>query len=470
MTKPNKKAILIFGAFNPVTLAHIEMGVYARAYVGRDADVIYIPASRQYLDKKSANNGDLFSDVERLIMLKYAVEPYGFLVYDKEMYGCVSGKAYDTVQDLKSFAFSFSYEDIYIVLGEDNFRDLPNWYKAEELMNENNFIIFSRNEEGTCIRLDGDFLNACENPSKWVFLPSLMNISSTEVRNAFVDGKLREVKGFLPQLAYEFLQKKYNKTFFDAKTVKNKLVDWIKNWFDENGPDCNAVVGISGGVDSSVVAALCVEALGKDRVVGILMPNGEQKDISDSLCLVKHLGIQSIECDIKQAVNSVLDSIVYGVYNNTAQGEEVGLEMSKQTTMNLPPRIRMATLYAISQSMNGRVMNTSNLSESWVGWDTRYGDSVGDCSPLGNLTKTEIRQIAKELGLPEQLANKTPIDGLCGKTDEESFGFTYEVLDRYIRTGLIEDESIRANIDEKHRRNLFKLQPMPSPDFPFNKK
>lgn len=138
--------------------------------------------------------------------------------------------------------------------------------------------------------------------------------------------------------------------------------------------------------------------------------------------------------------------------------------------MNLPPRIRMATLYAVSQSINGRVMNTSNLSESWVGWDTRYGDSVGDYSPLGNLTKTEIRQIAKELGLPDQLANKVPIDGLCGKTDEESFGFTYDVLDRYIRTGLIDDENIRVNIDERHRRNLFKLQPMPSPDFSFNYK
>ena len=122
----------------------------------------------------------------------------------------------------------------------------------------------------------------------------------------------------------------------------------------------------------------------------------------------------------------------------------------------------MATLYAMSQSLNGRVANTSNMSESWVGWDTRYGDSVGDFSPLANLTKTEIRLIAKELNLPDDLVNKTPLDGLCGKTDEESFGFSYEVLDKYIRTGEIENESVKDKIDSMHKKNLFKLQPMPS--------
>ena len=155
-------------------------------------------------------------------------------------------------------------------------------------------------------------------------------------------------------------------------------------------------------------------------------------------------------------IGTTVDSLIRLIYHRS------GIEVSEQTCINLPPRIRMSTLYAVSQSMNGRVANTSNLSESWVGWDTRYGDSVGDFSPLFNLTKTEVKAIGKELGLPEKLYNKTPLDGLCGKTDEESFGFTYEVLDKYIRTGVCEDEAVKAAIDKKHNANLFKLNPMGS--------
>lgn len=238
---------------------------------------------------------------------------------------------------------------------------------------------------------------------------------------------------------------------FNAKQVKNKLVQWMREWFEQNGKDCRAVIGISGGVDSSVVAALCVEALGKDRVVGVQMPNKEQADISDADMLINHLDIESVLINIHESVSNIIKEMIL---------ENLGV--SEQTIINLPPRIRMATLYAVSQSINGRVINTSNMSESWVGWDTRYGDSVGDMSPLANLTKTEIKAIGKELGLPEELVNKTPLDGLCGKTDEDSFGFTYEVLDRYIRTGEIEDENIKAKIDAMHEKNLFKLQLMPN--------
>lgn len=200
------------------------------------------------------------------------------------------------------------------------------------------------------------------------------------------------------------------------------------------------------------MAALCVEALGKDRVFGVLMPQNTQSDIGFSHDLCSFLDIKNCVIDIGNTVDNLLNLI-------WLRGK---IEISEQTEINLPPRIRMSTLYAVSQSMNGRVMNTSNLSESWVGWDTRYGDSVGDCSPLGNLTKTEIRMIAKELGLPDELVNKTPIDGLCGKTDEESFGFSYEILDKYIRAGEIEDMDIKAKIDAMHEKNLFKLQLMPS--------
>ena len=237
---------------------------------------------------------------------------------------------------------------------------------------------------------------------------------------------------------------------FDAMKVKDECVQWIRDFFEENGPGCNAVVGISGGKDSSIVAALCVEALGRDRVVGVLMPNGVQHDIDMAHLLVNHLGIRHYVINIKDAVEGVLRNF------------PADLPISEQTTVNLPPRIRMSTLYAVSQSVNGRVANTCNLSEDWVGYSTRYGDGAGDFSPLSHLTVTEIKQIGHLLGLPKELVNKTPIDGLCGKTDEENLGFTYAELDVYIRTGEIADPDTKALIDKKHAANLFKLQLMPS--------
>lgn len=237
---------------------------------------------------------------------------------------------------------------------------------------------------------------------------------------------------------------------FDALKVKNECVKWIKNFFEENGKGCSAVLGISGGKDSSIAAALCVEALGKDRVVGVLMPQGEQHDIDKAYMLVNHLGIRHYEVNIKETVDALLNAIP----------DE--LEITKQARENLPPRIRMSTVYAVSQSVNGRVCNTCNLSEDWVGYSTRYGDSVGDFSPMSNLTVTEVKEIGHLLGLPAELVEKVPIDGLCGKTDEENLGFTYAELDVYIRTGKIEDAAKKELIDRKHKMNLFKLQLMPS--------
>ena len=236
---------------------------------------------------------------------------------------------------------------------------------------------------------------------------------------------------------------------FNAEKVKNDCVNWIRDFFEENGKGCNAVVGISGGKDSSIVAALCVEALGKDRVIGVLMPNGEQHDINCAYSLVNHLGIKHYVVNIKDAFDGIVKSM------------PPELELSFQSISNLPPRLRMSTLYAVSQSCNGRVANTCNLSEDWVGYSTRYGDSVGDFSPLSKLTVNEVKQIGYLLDLPRELVDKIPIDGLCGKTDEDNLGFTYAELDRYIRTGEIEDKAKKELIDRKHKANLFKLQLMP---------
>ena len=236
---------------------------------------------------------------------------------------------------------------------------------------------------------------------------------------------------------------------FDAKAVKDQCVAWIRKFFEENGRECNAVLGISGGKDSSVVAALCVEALGRDRVIGVLMPCGEQADIDCAYQLADHLGIRRYEVNIKDAVA--------GVLNHLPQD----LAITAQTKNNLPARIRMATVYAISQSCNGRVANTCNLSEDYVGYSTRYGDAAGDFSPLSQLTVTEVKEIGHLLGLPKNLVEKVPIDGLCGKTDEDNLGFTYAVLDRYIRTGEIDDAKTKEHIDKRHEANLFKLRYMP---------
>lgn len=238
---------------------------------------------------------------------------------------------------------------------------------------------------------------------------------------------------------------------FNVKKVKEDCVNWIRDWFEKNGKGCNAIIGISGGLDSSVVAGLCVAALGKEKVIGVLMPRGHQRDICFADMLCDFLDIKRYEIDIKETLSCLELQLALN-----------HIRPSDQTLINLPARIRMATLYAVSQSWNGRVANTCNLSEDWVGYSTRWGDSVGDFSPLANLTKTEVKELAKELGLPQALVEKVPSDGLCGKTDEDNLGFTYAELDKYIRTGYIEDEKHKEKIDTLHSKNLFKLRPMPS--------
>ena len=241
---------------------------------------------------------------------------------------------------------------------------------------------------------------------------------------------------------------------FDALKVKNDIVQWIRDWFEVNGKGCNAVLGVSGGKDSSVAAALCVEALGKDRVIGVLMPNGTQFDIDVSQALVEFLGIRNYTINIHDAYQGMLSEI------------QKQIDVQNQTIVNLPPRLRMAAVYAVSQSMNGRVVNTCNLSEDWVGYSTRYGDSAGDFSPLSKLTVDEVKAVGRALGLPSMFVDKVPIDGLCGKTDEDNLGFTYAVLDKYIREGICEDPETKAVIDRKRRFSKFKLELMPC--FPYD--
>lgn len=239
---------------------------------------------------------------------------------------------------------------------------------------------------------------------------------------------------------------------FDAKKTTENLVKWVKDYFESSAsPETKAIIGISGGKDSSVAAAVCVEALGKDRVIGIMMPQGIQSDIDCSRKLCDFLGIKTYTVNIGDTVTAFMDEL------------KKHMEPNNQAIVNTPARIRMTTLYAVGATLGGRVVNTCNLSEDWVGYSTKYGDAAGDFSPLSDLTVTEVLAVGDELGLPYDLVHKVPTDGLCGKTDEENLGFTYAMLDRYIRgeDDLSDVPEIKAKIDRLHSANLHKLMLMP---------
>lgn len=239
--------------------------------------------------------------------------------------------------------------------------------------------------------------------------------------------------------------------------MKERIIAWIRDYFEKNGKNCKAVIGLSGGKDSSVCAALLVEALGKDRVVGVLMPQGVQHDIAVSRALADYLGIKRYEINIGEVYKSLVNAVV-------AEGKvsEEQIKSNKVFYSNTPARIRMSVLYGISALVDGRVANTCNRSEDYVGYSTKFGDAAGDFSPLSDLLVCEVKALGYELGLPSEFIEKTPEDGLSGKSDEDNMGFTYAVLDKYIQTGEIEDKAIKEKIDKMHAANLHKLLPMPS--------
>lgn len=252
------------------------------------------------------------------------------------------------------------------------------------------------------------------------------------------------------------LKYEVKRNVMNIQEYKDYLVQWIRDWFAKNGPDCKAVIGISGGKDSTVVAALCCEALSNDRVLGVLMPNGVQADEDDSFAVIAFLGIEYFRLNIRSAYSAILDGLDYN-----------GINPSKQTTLNLAPRLRMATLYAISQSKNGRVVGTGNASEIFAGYFTRYGDGACDMNPIAKLTKEEVVEIGLLLGLPENLVKKAPSDGLTGKTDDEVFersGYSYADIYSYIKTGTSGDSRKDMILRDVQERNKFKLGLGETPD------
>ena len=244
----------------------------------------------------------------------------------------------------------------------------------------------------------------------------------------------------------------------DYNGLKDRCVEWIRGWFQANGPKCTAVLGMSGGKDSTIAAALCALALGPERVVGVSIPStGQSLNEADEIC--RHLGIRYVNMPIGPVEDSFR---ALGPNMNDMGGDG----FTAQTILNIPPRIRMTVLYAVAQSCNGMVANTCNLSEDYIGYATLFGDASGSFSPLGKLCVREVRGIGHTLGLPSRWVDKIPDDGLPGSCpDETKFGFSYDTLDSYIRDGVCDDADVRAKIESMHRRNLFKLEILHIPAF-----
>lgn len=234
---------------------------------------------------------------------------------------------------------------------------------------------------------------------------------------------------------------------FDAEFEIMNIVDDIRHYFATNGSkDTKAIIGISGGKDSTIAAALLVRALGSDRVIGVLMPDGDQKDIADARAVCEYLHIPHYTINIKYTTASFIEDIE----RNT------DLIPNGSVHTNMPARVRMTTLYNVAAMIGGRVINTGNKSEAFVGYTTKYGDLAGDYAVLRDYYVTEIYQIGDALKLPADLVHKAPADGMSGKTDADNMGFTYEMLDDYLMNGVVPPADILKNIIDRHQRNRHK--------------
>lgn len=248
---------------------------------------------------------------------------------------------------------------------------------------------------------------------------------------------------------------------FNANEVIEKNVEYLRNFFDGFSKDSVAVIGISGGKDSSIAATILAKALGTERVIGVMMPNGQQADINDSIKVCEFLGIRNTTVNIQK---------MYDAAMATFEADE-NIKMTPQLLTNLAPRLRMTTLYAVAQGQGvpAFVINTCNRSEDYVGYSTKYGDAAGDVSVLQDLLVCEVKALGDALGVPQDLVYKAPSDGLCGKTDEDNLGFTYADLDKYIlwlddgKQGQCPiDDDLVQTIERKHAANLHKLKTIPS--------
>lgn len=237
---------------------------------------------------------------------------------------------------------------------------------------------------------------------------------------------------------------------FEVQKVTNDVIEWIKLKRQETKAK-GFVIGVSGGKDSATVAALLCRAVGKENVIGVMMPNGHQPDIVDSKLVCEMLGLRAFTFNINDAYNGIIKNL--------------GKLENEETKINIAPRIRMTVLYAIAQEHGYLVCGTGNKSEEYIGYCTKWGDTGFDINPILNFTTDEVIEIGKYLGIPDDIILKTPNDGLSGMSDERKIGFTYKILNKYIREGICEDTEVKTAIDTKHRESRHKFTIQPSFDY-----
>ncbi|MBQ7563281.1 MAG: nicotinate-nucleotide adenylyltransferase [Lachnospiraceae bacterium] len=522
------------GTFDPPHLGHLGLARDAYEKAGLE-EVIFVPTGTP---KYKLNMHMVSEKEDRLQMLELLLKDQKWAsISTVELYRKGPSYTSDTVQELKE---QYPEDELYLIVGSDSLKNMAEWHKPDIIFQTVGVVALLRGEDtwDSLQPLIEDYKKKY-NARIGVVISRKYDVSSTDLRNRISAGQ--DVSEFVPenvawyigarglytgkllgadspavskfseesikaeiseepgketaqgaqstleaealrisQIQYSPVNKYlegYLKTHFDGRRLASGLVNWIKDWFAKNGPDCTAVVGLSGGKDSTMVATLCRIALGPERVFGVLMPDHEQSDLEVAKAVAMWLGISYSVVNIGKATDGIRSCIAEAELFTAKEGIEIETETTvapvdgrlvtrnsvretKQMLINIPPRIRMTTLYAISQAIGGRVSNNCNRSENYVGYSTLYGDAAGDFSPLHNLTVTEIIRLGEFLEIPGEFIHKSPSDGLTGKTDEDVLGFSYETLDTYILTGICEDEEIRKKIEQKHQANLFKLQPM----------
>ena len=242
---------------------------------------------------------------------------------------------------------------------------------------------------------------------------------------------------------------------FNVEKEVNNIVDFIKKYYKDNNLG-GAILGISGGKDSGVVAGLLVKALGKENVIGVTLPcHSKEEDRIDAKLVSDYYGIELINFDITSTFDAFKDELKnLGTFTD----EEV-----KNSDINLKPRLRMSTLYylaALYSMVRGKtyiVAGTSNKCELYVGYFTKGGDSVHDISLLADYTVEEVIKLGEYLKVPDKVLYKTPNDGLSNLTDEDKLGVKYNDIATYLENKDLLDKEIREKIEKLHKNNLHKF-------------
>ena len=431
------------GTFDPIHNGHLKLAKTVMDKMFLDA-VVFIPSGESY------QKTNVTPAIYRVEMVQKAIAPYYDFICDT-MDVNRDGPTY-TVDTVKYIMYNYIRDDEiipYWIMGADAFLNIKTYKNYEKILSMINIIIVDRGDRWEEIKKLTDELRSERYCEGFDYVTFNDNTSSTEIRELINQGRIAEAN--IPTSVYDYILTNGLYKSFNGCAAAQYVINWIRNKMNGFNEKSKAVIGISGGKDSTVMAALCVRALGKDRVIGVRLPNGVQSDLDDARRVCDLLGIRSFEMNIEKTYyHTIYDIERY-----------VPVDTTEACRINIAPRLRMTYLYAVAQTIgNAFVINTCNLSEDWVGYSTWHGDSAGDFSPLAKYTSEEVVAIGDALGLPYDLTHKTPADGLCGKTDEDNLGFTYHELNEYIRGREEPAPEIKALIDKKHKANLFKLQPL----------